>query len=414
MVPPGYGLSDLALIIKIADRIYDAYKNSPGEFQALARDAETLKSTVKDFRARFPDDGHNGNGESQPAKLILESKEVLEKLEARLEKYKSLATDKKSTVDRLRFDDGELRRLRERMRTLASSIQGLRVEVILQQSDSIRFVYSPQCFVAYSDWLLRCSNQVAQILDNVVRDKISDSTLGSTPWRDFFDEIYVRLEQRDISLEDMKGNKHLIVDSIVKGVEKQKSTLPQNPPATQSNTLARQDYQESEQLDGTTLREPEFSSDNTSRFPGYPWDEPDLTAIESTLVALADEGAELKASILQAVTKRISLRKVGSSSVAHDGLPPDPPSASVREASKLFDSGAFRPAGVGADVISGERKVSTSSVRQIDQEVMTKTNAGSPLAWKHPSPPVIPKKSKRGFGAFLSGIGQSARSATEG
>ena len=140
--PPGYGLSDLALIIRIASRIHDAYKNSPGEFQALSREVETLKSTVEEFARRFPNDERNGNRKSQPEELISEAKELLERLDERLDKYKSLATEKKLPFDRLLFGTGKTQKLRERMKTLTSFIRGFQIETILQQTNNIRYVDS--------------------------------------------------------------------------------------------------------------------------------------------------------------------------------------------------------------------------------------------------------------------------------
>ena len=142
MLPPGYGFSDLLLIVKIADQIRDAFKNSPDEFQALSREVENLKSKVEELAQRVPKDEHNINGKSQCAELISESKKLLDKLNAQLEKFKSLATDKKSPWDKLLFQNKETQKLREQMRTLTTSIRDFRIETILQQADSIRFVNS--------------------------------------------------------------------------------------------------------------------------------------------------------------------------------------------------------------------------------------------------------------------------------
>lgn len=138
MVTPGYGLSDVALIIGIAERIYTTFKDSPGQFQDLSREVTTFKSRISEFRQRFPNE-QNGNCETQSGRLILESKEVLKKLDAHLENFKSLATDKKSPSDRLLFGRGDTRKLRERLRNLGSSIQGLQIEILLQQNDNIGF-----------------------------------------------------------------------------------------------------------------------------------------------------------------------------------------------------------------------------------------------------------------------------------
>lgn len=137
MLSPGYGLSDLALIINTANRIYDKYKGSPGQFQDVSREVGILKSRVEDFALRVPTGEHNSSTSTQPGRLILETKELLTTVETRLEKFKSLATDKKSVSDRFLFDGDTLR---ERLRNAVSAIQGCQVEVILKQTDCIRFV----------------------------------------------------------------------------------------------------------------------------------------------------------------------------------------------------------------------------------------------------------------------------------
>lgn len=148
MIPPGYGFSDVVLITTIANRIYHAYKDSPGEFKALSGEVETLKSTLEVFARRFCDVEHNGSVKCQPVELVLESKELLEKLDALLEKYKGLATDnRKLSFDKLLFGSEDTKKLRERMKNLTSDIQGFRIETILQQTDSIRFVNSSPYFV---------------------------------------------------------------------------------------------------------------------------------------------------------------------------------------------------------------------------------------------------------------------------
>lgn len=139
MVPPGYGLSDLALIIGIADRIYTTYKDSPGQFQDLSREVGILKSRVEEFALRFPTDEQNSNASTQPGRLILETKDLLKTLETRLQKFKSLATDQQSLFDRLLFERST-KKLGEGLKNLASLIQGYQVDAILQQTDRIRFV----------------------------------------------------------------------------------------------------------------------------------------------------------------------------------------------------------------------------------------------------------------------------------
>ncbi|KAA6411490.1 MAG: hypothetical protein FRX48_04770 [Lasallia pustulata] len=391
--PPGYGLADLILIFKIADQIRDALKNSPDEFQALSREVETLKSTVEKLAQRVPKDEHNINGKSQSAELISESIKLLEKLNAQLEKFKSLATDKKSPWDKLLFQNKETQKLREQMRIHTTSIRDFRIEAIQQQTDSI-------------------STQVSQIFDKVVLDKISDNTLGSTPWPEFFDGIYVGLESRDIEMDDIKANKDLIIKSIVDGIEKQKST-PKDAPATQRNAVASCDDHVNKQLGGATLRKSESGCKDTGQPLKYPWDAPDLMNVDPTSTATTDERAELKASILLAVTKMISIRDVGGSSIAHDGLPPDPSSAFAGEApTALFDMGAFRPTEFSPNIGSGKRKIGTPSVPETKPEVGIRIGGGSSTASSGTSPSHVQKGSKRIWSA-LAHIGQSSWSTTE-
>ena len=260
---------------------------------------------------------------------------------------------------------------------------------------------------------MRCSNQVAQIFDKVVRDKINDNTLGSMLWADFFNEIYLGLKKRDISMDEIKGNKSFIIESIVKGVENQNTSSPKSPAATQLNTVAKQDDQGSKELSGTTPLEHQSDYENIFRPLTYPWDALDLHAVESTLIASTDEEAELKASILQAVTKRISLREVGESSKAHDGLPLDPPSTFAKESSKLFESGAFRPAQSGPDVLSGIRKASTSSVGEAKLEAVTRMNTGSSSASRRTSQSFKQEAPKGFLGTFLPNIGHTSWASME-
>lgn len=216
-------------------------------------------------------------------------------------------------------------------------------------------------------------------------------------------------------MNDIKGNEDLIVASIVESVKKHRSTQPKNPSVSEPEGLAIQDDQASEQLNGNTLRESESDYENTSASSRYPWDPANLVGIESTPVTPANERTELKASILQEVTKRISggLRNIGNGSQAHDGLPPDPPSAVARKSIASFDRGVFRTAGSGPDELPSRRKASTSAVGEVDPEVVTRTNTGSSPALRLTSAPLPQKRSKSVFSKFLSEFGQSSPSAME-
>lgn len=223
-------------------------------------------------------------------------------------------------------------------------------------------------------------------------------------------------------MHDIKGNKKLIIDAIEKGLEEQKNILLTNPSATRSNLLGTREYQDDDQLSNTTLHDHQWDFDTTSTTLKYPWDPEDLLSLELTPIPSADEEAELRASILQAVTKSLSLRRLGRSSVAHDGLPPDSPSAFRRDPIALFDNGSFRAAPPSFDKAYFERKTTASSAGDGDLPFLTQMATKPSSASRRNSSSTGPRRissshsqkpSKGLFSNLVSGFGQSSWSVME-
>lgn len=215
-------------------------------------------------------------------------------------------------------------------------------------------------------------------------------------------------------MQDIKKNKDLIIDAIADGLEKQKNTLPNNASTTRLNAPARQDYQESDQLSKATVQEHDLDFEDTSASSRRFWNTANLSDIQSSPIKAADEEAEPKASIPRGATKRVSLCTVGSSSIAHDGQPPDPPPASIRDKTILFDQGIFRPPRYSSAEESGLRRTRTSSVGEADPKTITKTIIQSSKASKGTSSLAgSERSSKSSVAGFLSKIGESSWSMSE-
>ena len=142
VISPGYGISDIAFIISIASKIHNAYKDAPGEFQALSVEVKILQSALEEFAQRLQDGQLNDETKVRAANLLSDSGTVLENLNSLLKRYKSLATDSKSPFDRMLFGKKDTQKLRERMRFFAAAIQGLQTETLLWKTDTIRFLVS--------------------------------------------------------------------------------------------------------------------------------------------------------------------------------------------------------------------------------------------------------------------------------
>ena len=122
-------------------------------------------------------------------------------------------------------------------------------------------------------------------------------------------------------MEYMRENTELIVDSIVYGVENQRARLQAHPPASRPRRSAPHEDRSGTQPSDDTLHITVADPEGTTQIPGAG---PDTDALNQVPTTPAEDGTDLKESILHVVTKR--LQHVGSSSVAHDGSPPDPPS----------------------------------------------------------------------------------------
>ena len=122
-------------------------------------------------------------------------------------------------------------------------------------------------------------------------------------------------------MEFMKENTELIVDSIVNGVKNQRARLQAHPPASRPSGSGPHEDRSRRQPSDDTLHITVTDRQVTTQTPGAGADKGALNQVPTTP---AEDGTDLKESILRVVTKR--LQHVGSSSVAHDGLPHDPPS----------------------------------------------------------------------------------------
>ncbi|KAH0551783.1 hypothetical protein GP486_006998 [Trichoglossum hirsutum] len=323
MALPYFSAREVVLIAQVAYKIYDAYTRSPREFQVLAREGLTLdaalKSAVEEAEKTFPGDQISTQYRTRLAHLAIGAKELLEELDALLKKYESLLTNKYSKRDRLLFGKEDVEKLRTRIAFHVAAIHGFQTDMVKLRTDGI-------------------SIDVKQILEILVQAKSREEAATSASWRETNTQgLYEALEERGVSQEFMTQNSKLIVDLIVDVVKRHE--LAQEPSATADGCLCGFPAGDGAQNEiileeinlpctcGTECTGECLRAGRSPSFALTDWTGP--TAVGSPTSQSPIEGArEVKQSILHAVSKR--LQQIGSTSVAHDGVPFQSSTVSVR------------------------------------------------------------------------------------
>ena len=109
----GFSPSDVAVVVRLAAKAYEDYKQSSGDFRELARDIDAFKTILVQAReaSKLVDSSAQQRGGSE--KLTSRSENLLKELDQFYQEYVSLSTSKPRTLDKLRWsrkDAGEFRR----------------------------------------------------------------------------------------------------------------------------------------------------------------------------------------------------------------------------------------------------------------------------------------------------------------
>jgi hypothetical protein len=128
--PPGYGLSDVALVARWAADIRRAYSEAPARYRQLALEGSTLEDAVGEIACSFPYEELSGQQQVRLQHLTAHCNQLLEKVWRIYEKYSSLQTKQQNPWDRLVFGNEDITGLVGQMKSIYVHLDRFRVQLI--------------------------------------------------------------------------------------------------------------------------------------------------------------------------------------------------------------------------------------------------------------------------------------------
>jgi hypothetical protein len=113
----GYGVGDFLAVTQLAWNVYTGCKEAPKHFQDISSEVSSLHIILKETEEFIAaeTDGLGPEREERLRRILGGCRDVLTELDALLEKFNSLGTSSKRTVDRLRWGQEEVVALRGRL-----------------------------------------------------------------------------------------------------------------------------------------------------------------------------------------------------------------------------------------------------------------------------------------------------------
>jgi hypothetical protein len=109
----GYGVGDVIAVATLAWNVYKLCKDSPGVYKTISSEALSLHVVLKETDDLIAQEtAHDAASLTQ---ISMGCKEVLQDLQALLEKYNSLGTQAQRTWDRMQFGMEDIATIRSRL-----------------------------------------------------------------------------------------------------------------------------------------------------------------------------------------------------------------------------------------------------------------------------------------------------------
>ena len=243
--PPGYGLNDIIVIVKLARDVYRRCKHSfvrirnisskviisciapgrdsPGQYRALSAETKQLASILQDVEDMVRGKRLSPEKSEELLRHGQDIKELLLELEGYLRKYESLGVQSRATFDRLKWDEHVAESLRARISTRVTMMNNFYLGVVASGQYKIQ-----------------------QAMDEIVRDlrsgrrgvnSVSSITTQSSCREDdpAWQSIVADLEVQGISREIVKEYDDLVVQRIIEVVQEHTKARLEEPEVLSDN-----------------------------------------------------------------------------------------------------------------------------------------------------------------------------------
>ncbi len=111
----GFSASDCIALPQFAWQVYRTCRDASSEFKGLASDVEAMHEVLKDVQTLVENHILDDASKIRLATVLKGCHDMLKTLENKLEKYKSLGTNKKRVRDRLRWGTESVGDVRARL-----------------------------------------------------------------------------------------------------------------------------------------------------------------------------------------------------------------------------------------------------------------------------------------------------------
>ena len=93
----GYGVGDIMAISGLALKVCTAYKDAPGDYRSISDEVDSLHIIINKAAQHFEGPTLSDNSRQEGQKVLRGCQNVLEDLDALIEKYNSLASKSTNT-----------------------------------------------------------------------------------------------------------------------------------------------------------------------------------------------------------------------------------------------------------------------------------------------------------------------------
>ena len=168
----GFSASDVVFCVQLAHKVWKGCRDAPDDFRAVSTEVASLHLVLNEARETANDLSESKREDLR--RLINGCKSVLQELEELLERYKSLGTPSKRTWDRLRWGNGRVKDIRQRLISSTASLTSFNTSLT-------KYVHHVLRLAAQSTKIL-CSAGLARVeklLQQLVLDHRSGHREGS-------------------------------------------------------------------------------------------------------------------------------------------------------------------------------------------------------------------------------------------
>ena len=111
----GLSISDIALCLGLAHKLWHQARDAPGDFQAISAEVASLELVLKEVQDSMQNYVLSQSKQAELTLLLTGCRGVLVDLEALLNKYHGLGTQSRRTWDRLRWGREPVEKIRSRL-----------------------------------------------------------------------------------------------------------------------------------------------------------------------------------------------------------------------------------------------------------------------------------------------------------